>query len=347
MIGHLLSAITLTETPTFNHATRGGAVSLWKTVYAFTDAAKQLKARSASMKQGDSRLLQGLAEVIDQGIESTYLWLAEEDATVAESFLRPDDLIDDAISPIAFVRRLQRRSAWMLELCDILETKDDGSGNDAVTLLNKVHTSVIAKKEFGVADSEEMQLEKCFWGVAKPMIDQLEEWLRFGAPFEEHALSSSSELFARNPQKGLFDDGFWLEGFSLQRDADGLPLVPAFIGPHIDGILQAGMSVGLLRAFRQGEAELGMEQGRETGEKVQIDFGAGTDVVQLAQESINSLRPRVRLSQKHALDYFMFPEYEGGCNLPYHLATVHDFFLLRRGADMHAWCEDLFLKVRS
>ncbi|KDN38711.1 hypothetical protein K437DRAFT_259317 [Tilletiaria anomala UBC 951] len=359
LLTRLCSSSLSTDTSflSINHISAGAAKAPWRRAVALHQHVRVVADTAVYLAATPSMLLQSFGEALSITLEEWNAWLASEDSRLAQYAAQRGDS-KDSISLLTTLRIVEQRAAGLNTLYELVASEQEAAGFDAISLVNKVHALILSHQttRSPVNVGVEKALSRCFSALAKPLIGGVSRWLMLGAPFDndladgERAWSCTSELFKRDPSVSCFDDKFWTAGYTYATDQGGQPHVPAFMAPHAKTLLQAGMSIGLLRAFRD-EADVPPFD-RPTSFSLQYDSSKkeGMEIesaIPMAQAAIQAMLPQIRLSQKRAHDYYVLPTVEDGRDLYGHLTAIQDLFLMRRGAEMHAWCEEIFLKIAS
>lgn len=339
------------QSSAFNHSTPAAMREMWRTVHSVKKQISALRREADVLAFSPSLLLQSLGEAAHMALESWLFWLADEDAEVAR-YATYQDRQGKPLTLITFLKSLAQRFGGPAAILNILVAEKQEAERvgrrhpyDPISLVNKLHASFVLH---GTTESPHKarvtaDIGRCFWSLASPMLREVAAWIDEGAPFEMTPSTRRSDLFLRHPTLSCFEDTFWTDGYSFPKmDAD-MPHVPAFLAERAPALLQAGLSVGLLHAAKHDMTDVA-EFPSATAD---VSDEPWVDPIERAKTQLDILLPRIRLSQKRAHDFFVAPVIDGGRGLYEQLHSIHDMFLMRRGAEMHAWCEEIFLRVSA
>ncbi len=342
-----------TTSPAVQHATTAASRHAFTHAQSIQACARHVRIVSEGLAQKPSKLLQAFAEACLQVLARWQMWLAEKDAQVASFATRPERWTGEPITVASILGQSLKRARSLQALDDVITSESQRPAFHAVRILNKLHALLAAQAEVSKDTDSVMlrDLDSCFSAIAGPICQAMRHWTTYGAPFDGAPSERipTREIFIRETSVSLLQTKHWADMYRLDADEDGSELIPAFAAPYIDDILQAGMSVGLLRAFGNIDRRLAETTASLPHSASTIDESgtASESAVQRAQTSLRALVPEARLAQKRAHDYLVLPSWDGGCDLYRHLASLQDFFLLRRGGEMHAWSEEIFGKVST
>ena len=200
-----------------------------------------------------------------------------------------------------------------------------------------------------------------FAKTSEPIWRMIGKWLKDGMPVRnvwdplDDTQALDEEFFIEDNELPLMDPDLWADGYVLRSHVvldDGKrkqAAVPAFLGPVVDRILEAGKAVGLLRmmgTYFFSESVVG---------EAHPLLGSKT-FAQLIESSTAGLRDSESLSHVVleelsayclAADLRLSRVLTEECELSLHLAAIEGLYLMTRGDVVSNFTDVVFAKVRS
>jgi gamma-tubulin complex component 5 len=229
------------------------------------------------------------------------------------------------------------------------------------------------------------KLTEIFTRTAEPVWSGIERWLRNGIPVSvrpeneenDEEEEMDSELFIRRRHIDLVNPDFWENGYTLRCEGDDddgeeedrsmlgsrTSLVPSIFVPIAADILAAGKAVGLLRAigiasfsddtnrldwmtfsklYDKCRDSLSLDSTDQDDDMSNADDTYGNRLVidSLGAALFDCVSPWCSAAQE-SLTRLLLEE----CEMMEHFAGIENFFLMKRGDAMGAFCDQVFAKV--
>ncbi|KAF8433037.1 Spc98 family-domain-containing protein [Boletus edulis BED1] len=209
--------------------------------------------------------------------------------------------------------------------------------------------------------SASSSLAAVFAKTSEPIWHMIGKWLKDGMPVRntwdslDDNRALDEEFFIEDNELPLLDPDLWADGYVLRSPAileDGerkQPAVPAFLGPVVDHVLEAGKAVGLLRM-------MGIHFFSENATDEQHPLLEWKTFTRLFESNAGSLRDSESLSHLISEELSAYCLAAGlrlsrllieECELSRHLAASQGLYLMTRGDVMTNFTDVIFAKMDS
>ncbi|KAG6373856.1 Spc98 family-domain-containing protein [Boletus reticuloceps] len=329
-----------------------------------------------------SRTIEAFADAMDTQIQIFDRWCAEKEETICRaqagcgdpllvSLLSLEKDVRDTFSGIfdVVLDILHRLVGYICQSHSRLDQAVWNMPNMPTQLPSAVVSALLldlllqaTEEQWSMGNvSASSSLAAVFAKTSEPIWHMIGKWLKDGMPVRntwdslDDNRALDEEFFIEDNELPLLDPDLWADGYVLRSPAileDGerkQPAVPAFLGPVVDHVLEAGKAVGLLRM-------MGIHFFSENATDEQHPLPEWKSFTRLFESNAGSLRDSESLSHLISEELSAYCLAAGlrlsrllteECELSRHLAASQGLYLMTRGDVISNFTDVIFAKMDS